>query len=305
LFSQIATCFYSCKPEALAGLGKKIDYADLLKHSTMEEVVSGLMERELFALSSDSHYDQLKFLNEKLKLGIDDSFDEWTQLAEICARRNLYVHNGGKVNDSYLRNASEFLRETGVSPTRGTYLRSSDEYLESSFGCVLDAGLQAGAAAIRRLFPDHRSVADSVLIDVGFDYLVEEEWALAERIFRYGWRTPAKWLGSDENGKICLINHCIALKHLGRTADVRSALGAVDWSSVSRKFVLAREVLLDDVAAAGRTMAQTNDSDLTEYQLRTWPLFREFRPTPEFKAAFEARFGKAYEPSVAEVLQGE
>lgn len=299
LVARVATALYTCRPESMSSGNRTLSYTELLSFSTMEEAVQGLLERELFRLSHDSNVEQISALDEKLKCGLHDTFDQWDLLEEVCARRNLYIHSGGIVNAAYLRSAAKALKSQGKVPHKGDYLPLSEAYLSGAHICLLNVGIQLCLGAARRLHPNSLETIDAYLLNFGYLFLKDEEWALAESIFKYALRLSEKWTSSESVRKKFFVNHCISLKHLGRQQEVIAALRDLDWTSTSRVFLLARAVLLDDYESAATIMKASTDDDVGEDEFRAWPLFLEFRKTKEFADAFQERFGKAYVPEIA------
>ena len=90
-----------------------------------------------------------------------------------------------------------------------------------------------------------------------------------------------------------MINLAIAFKFNGDDTACRQLLEKNDWSATIAEFKLAVAVLHDDFDKAGKWMKQIGKSGeiLNEDAYHTWPLFRDFRASPQFLAAYESVYG--------------
>ena len=106
---------------------------------------------------------------------------------------------------------------------------------------------------------------------------------------------------SGVDRRIRLINKAIALSRLNKKNDVDQLLGGEDWTDTLRDFSLARAVLEGKYQDAAILMQKIGKEGelVTESAYRNWPLFWEFRKSPEFLAAYEFVFGYSFKNSVA------
>ena len=81
-----------------------------------------------------------------------------------------------------------------------------------------------------------------------------------------------------------------------RDAEATKLLESLDWSAASDEFLLAASILKRDFARGSMIMRRLSKKIIDESDYREWPLFSEFRGTPEFAAAFKRKFGKEFKP---------
>jgi hypothetical protein len=91
-----------------------------------------------------------------------------------------------------------------------------------------------------------------------------------------------------------VVNRAQTYKWTGNEDTCKKILDAEDWSATSQKFQLANAVLRDQFKEASEIVQQigNKDEDVNKHAFREWPLFKEFRKSPEFIAIFEQVFGE-------------
>ena len=278
---------------------KKVSYKELLEIESFEDFKNDLIRREVELLARDSHSSQIEFLDTKLKLGVIDNFAGWKDFLEITERRNIFVHTGGRVSKQYMENCYRFGVAVDVKVKDGSLLSVSDDYIKKAVDIFYEISIRIGQAAVRRLFPASFEAADNFLNNTGVDLLTRERWDLAEKIFTYALGVPSALRSSGDIRYYFLINLCIALKFGGK--DYISMLESENWSPFHPKYHLAVAVLKDDYDLAQQLMrSQAVLEQISEMQFKGWPLFRNFRATPQFEAAFREIFQKDI---AAEIIQ--
>jgi hypothetical protein len=268
---------------------KKLSYKEVLETSSLDELKKELIVREVNQLMRDSHHAQISFLDEKLKLGIEASFEGWRNFLELTERRNLFVHNGGCVNSTYIDNSKRYGFPLNPKYVDGRPLTVSDEYISDTIDCLHELTLRIAQAAARRLFPDCFEEADRSLNNQTVDLLSDERWNLAERIFEYALGIPDKLRSGSEYKFYSLLNLCIALKFSGKK--FKSHLQSVDWEPMHPKYHFAIAVLEDRFDEAADMMkSEAVLKEIDKEQLLSWPLLRSFRKTDQFSKAFDEIF---------------
>lgn len=102
-----STILYVClkeNPKWINTAQKTLTYNDVLNIKSIEDFKKQIIDEEVESLMRDSHWKQIKYLDEKLKLGIFDDYNDIDKFLELTERRNLYVHTSGIVSNIYLSN---------------------------------------------------------------------------------------------------------------------------------------------------------------------------------------------------------
>jgi hypothetical protein len=93
---------FKYKPELMRNKNKNLDYETILNFSDMNDLYDFVIQKEVDNLG----YQDIDQIVEKLismfKINLPDEFEFWDQLRENYYRRNIIVHNDGKISSPYL-----------------------------------------------------------------------------------------------------------------------------------------------------------------------------------------------------------
>lgn len=284
-------------PDRLKSSEKTLSYEELTSLTNLDQAVDRLIDKEVDRALRDSHSAQVKYLEAQLGIQFRDKLAVWPEFIELTERRNLLVHCGGTVSSQYLRVCSS--NDCKISPKTkaGSQLHVSPEYFNRCHAVLVEVGLKLGQAVLRKLFPEKLRPIDSAINNYGVELLSNARWDLALMIFDFACNLPPKLVSDDFLKRVFAINKSIALKFSGNSAACNALLDSMDWTSSSSAFTLAVAVLKDDFEKAGKKMSGMDGKDpISEPDFKTWPLFREFRKSDEFKKAFKKIYGRDFEP---------
>ena len=284
-------CAFLLHPEKFSGSEKSISYKDICSLSEEVTPIDLIIAKEVDEIMRLSSEEQLKYLDKEFKIGLIENYSELNLCIEACERRNLCAHTGGIVSKQYLEKANsvKYKWKTGKAPELGLRLDVHEEYYNRAIDAFFILGLRITQGLVRRFVPAEKEDADTHIIATGYSRLQQEAHGLAERIFDFALSIPEKHTSGDATRKTFLINKCIALYYQGRKDEVERLLVQHDWSALHSKYILAVKVLRDDWSSAVTLMSK---ADLTEFEFKNWPLFKDFRKTSEFKDAYRNLFGK-------------
>ena len=274
---------------------KTITYKELIELKSIDTAIKGLISKEVEKLLRGSHEEQIAYIDEKLRLGIREHFLNLPCFLEVAERRNLFVHTGGLVSSQYLERCRGF-KCSVAELTEGHRLEVSEEYFEKAFSIFFEIGLRIGQAAFRRLFPGEAAKADSALNKLAIKFLNNGDNELAEVITTYDLNIPAGLRSGDcENEYYARINRAIAQKRQGKDFEV--GLKGVPWQAFHSKYKLCLHVLRDEFEQAASMMASDDIIDEVGIEgFRTWPVFKDFRSSSEFRVAYMNVFNQEYAP---------
>jgi len=287
---------YRKNPERVTGGDRALTYEELLSLDSLDNLVELFISKEIDTFLHETHDKQLKVLDQESKLGIVDNFSELSLFVEMTERRNLFVHAGGIVTKYYLKRCKEVNYPVPSDVKPGTTLSVSEDYFKSAITCIYELGVRLGFALACRLYPDNLEKIHYFLLDsIGFPLLQSERWELARRVFNFALSWPEKYILNDEAKRYYVVNNAIALNHLNRHKDALDLLSKYDWSSQSEKMLLAVSVLQHKWKKAETIMSgMDGDKAFSEDNYRTWPIFKEFRATKEFRRAYKKVYGKRF-----------
>lgn len=111
------------RPEALASSEKSITIEELIKFKDIKNVRQRIMEKEIQSVVNQDLGFIEAYLERKFRLKLPE-FDSWKKFKERFYRRNIIIHNSGKVNRLYRQ-------KTGYKG-KTKKMVVSQEYLEES-----------------------------------------------------------------------------------------------------------------------------------------------------------------------------
>ena len=114
--------------------------------------------------------------------------------------------------------------------------------------------------------------------------------------------SSVKKFSSELKRRMLTVNHAIALKASGSPDKAAVAMSSFDWSASLLEFKLADAILAErygDAAGVMRRIGRGGEI-LSEDSYHEWPLFRDFRGSGEFLAAYKDVYGYAFTEKLQE-----
>lgn len=241
---------------------------------------------------------QLEYLNEKAHVDVKKVCDGVLEMYEANERRNLYVHCDGHVSQQYLTECSRLHAKPADSVCEGTILEIIPPYFFATRKWLLVLGLEIGSDLWWNVFPQDRDkIASFINDDVLLALLSEGSNEAAAILGEYALKQFRKGL-SEPNQRCIIINTAQAYKWNGATAQCSHMLKSVNWDASADYLKLGVAVLKENYGrAAGYMMNIGQHGYINKDNYRNWPLFKEFRNTPEFADAYERVFNQPFHDS--------
>ena len=282
------------RPELMASSERSLTLSQLLELGSVERATAFLLDKEVESVLRKSHADQFAWMESKFDIKLHEGLASWSHFIEITERRNLFAHADGIVSDQYLETCEKHGVQLQGECEKGNRLGVTSEYFDGAYECILELGVKLSQVLWRKLRPDQIDEADENLIAVTFDLLVAEKFGLASELLDFGCEVLKKH-GTERSRRILIVNRAQAHKWSGDDSECADILSGMDWSASRADFKLAVAVLENRFADAAAIMRAIGpDESMPETNYQEWPVFREFRKTSEFAAAYEAVFGKEF-----------
>lgn len=295
--SQLLEEIYRAKPELVSSLDKSLSLSDLMALGSIEEARKSVIESTVEGVLRGSHLEQLDWFA-KHGIKIAESFDELPVFLEVCERRNLFTHTGGRVSSTYLRNCRKF--GAGVSSLKvGDVLPSRPAYFRKAVDLAFELGFIALQKSWLKFFPDEIDVAEETANRIAYDLIVLRRYSLAAKILAFALKKPK--FASDQVRRMMVVNRANAVKLAGDQAAACTLLDAEDWSASDRMFKINVAAVKDDVdeCVSQMKLLGANDPMLDQAAYRSWPAFETVRKAPQFAEAFMEVFGEPLHMIVA------
>lgn len=295
-FSKVLIVCIENNPDWINTNEKKLTYKEILKLKDINSFKSNIINEEVESIMRDSHYNQIEYLDKKLKLGIFKEFSDINNFIELTERRNLYVHTSGIVSNIYISNCKKWNIPLIKECKEGILLSSNEEYIFQAIDCLIELSIRLSQSIIRRCFEEYKEI-DSDLISDGVDIIIRGNNVLGEKIFDFALSIPEKYV-EIESKYYFVINKALAQKN--QKKDFEETIKNYPWKSLNPKFQFAIDVLQDDFKHAYKLMKQELVyEEIQAIGFKKWPLLKEIRSTKEFKDIYKS----IYKKDISEEIQ--
>lgn len=221
--------------------------------------------------------DWYKILKEKHKINFENLDEIFPDFKEVYYRRNVIVHNNGKVNMAYLNGIGK--KQRG-SLKQGMNLSVDKDYLNRAFNLtyIMIYGTIIDIANIQK---ENYELHDS-LHDYAFQHMIDNEWEISYYVYQniMKKKTPATPTKDIEMRKI---NYWISMKNLYGLEKIREEVTAYDVSAMEGEFKVAKACLLDDFKEINTLLETYLNTNVYPQSIESWPLFIQYRQSKEYK----------------------
>ena len=291
---RLIRTMFNVKPEKLNSSEKNMQFSEIIKFNSIEDIKEAIIEKEVETVLRKSHSEQFDWLENKLSIKLREGLEIWTCFIELTERRNLFVHCDGVISSQYLR----VCRENGVmndsEDTQSFQLNVSPKYFRKSVDCIFEIGVKLAHVMWRKLQDEDREAADSNLIEICFDLIYRGKYKLAITLLDFATDVIKKY-ASEENRLTFIINKAQAYKWDGDNNKCKQILNKVDWSAYQDIYQIANAVLLDDFKSASLIMKKlAKNESINKNIYIEWPLFKEFRKSQFFIDTYKELFGEEF-----------
>ena len=290
---DLLTAIYEKKPALFGKIEREIPLSEILRFESFDEFKKSLLRNEIDRFRRLSYVEQFEALEKSFDITLK-KFEGWPDFVEAGQRRNLLAHCDGVVSEQYMR----ICKREGVVIEKdadvGKTLDLGGVYFFKTCRLMAAVAVKLGQTLWRKIFPDELDKAEAELIAVVYEMLLDNRWKAAEEFAEFG--LSQRRIASDAHRRIFVINRAIGKKFSGNSDEALSSLSAEDWSATSDEFRLAVAVLKDSYEEGATLMERIgkNGQYMKEMSYHTFPLFRDFRQSPFFLAAYERVFGRSF-----------
>ena len=268
--SRVLTKLYSQYPQKYLD-DQKITFSEILD-SGIDEVREKIIMREVERVMRESFSEWFKIF-ESHGMRFDDYKEDLNNLKEIYYRRNIFVHNSGRVNATYLNAIPDSKAKLG------TKLSVDPAYLDNAFASIKIIIFAILIEAVRLVKVDRNDYLYSIF-EVAFEELQNEHYHVSCKVFD----ALVKIKDSDAQTKmLSRVNGWISQKALNGLDAIKKEVEDFDFSALDEHFCLAKEILLENYNNATIILGNLFDTNRFDpVWIEEWPLFKEYKETPQF-----------------------
>lgn len=274
LISDVIQLFYQRFPTALPD-GHQVSLKEMREFGTVDKVIEYVIDNQIEELMRQSLEDWEKHFQKQFKLDLRQSGISWPRLQEIYQRRNLLVHNAGRVNRHYLHKVPS---EARSSEQYGETLYTSLVYFQEAVQLFLSLGLYLLNGVWSKLYKDPIAARLGTFSHLATKAIMDKRWRDAQLLYQHMLDEPGL---KGSSRMVAQLNSLLAEKRLNGRAAIQPALTAFEHGITEPKFSAVAYALADDLPAFLRIHPRTG---LTPSQLKDWPVFEEFRQHADFRA---------------------
>jgi hypothetical protein len=262
---------------------------------TAQELV---IEQKINDILRKNQQDRISYIKDLLKcesLLTERLADLFKSLIEINERRNILIHNGGKISYQYLNVMKKYWIKTKYKFWDTIQLWS--EYMQYAFKVLFEFWIILGQTVRRRTERDASILehADNQINTFGYELMEKGHNQVAESILEYGINGNNE---TKEDIKLYMIlNKALAYKKQGKTKDMSKLLGSIDRSAKSPLYLLCKSALEWKFSVSYKYMIQLwvwEDKDVTEENYKTRIIFEELRKKEKFLETYKKIFNKDF-----------
>lgn len=279
-YSQILHYYYDQHPESAGISGKTLTLDELKSFENVKEAEKFLIEDKIEKILRKSFSDWMDILKAELSLnmGYLDNFK--SELIEIYLRRNLIVHNGGRVNSTYL---SKVDNQFSKDITLEKQLNVTIDYLENAID-KLHLTFTLIACELWKKKEPENEVRGLLLMKMGYKYLTKGNWTIGEFTNTFMCRDKKQPGVYKTVGQL---NYWLCMKRKGMLKKVEKQLNEADFSDKALKFQLALYSLREDEDRFFSILQQALDkNEISEEELLEFPIFDEMKNSERFSEFF-------------------
>lgn len=285
------------KPEVLNNSEKKITFSQLSNFKDIDEAKKYIISKEIETCLRENHDEQLKWFENKLGIKLHEDKNLLETFYEITERRNLYTHNNGIVNDSYIDNCKKFKITTNVKI--GDVLLVEPDYFNKAADCIMEIGIKMSVIIWRKVFTDQWEKSEFITNQIAYSFIKSSNYDLALRIldFCLDCFKPFK---ANVNKYMVILNKAQVLLWQHKDDQANQLIDKQDWSMCTQQFIVCKNVLQRNFDEAIYIL-RNKQTDLDQIDLLSWPIFKELREQESFKTFLLERFPNPMEDNTDQI----
>jgi hypothetical protein len=284
---DLIKAIFEVRPEIIQSSEKQLTFSELNKFDSIKDAQEYIIEKEIETVLRENYTEQFKWFENKLKIELRKDLPIWQTFIEITQRRNLFVHNDGKISTQYFSICKEHNVQLDDRLKVGDELEIGLKYFDKSFKCLFEIGVKLNQVIRRNLLPLEIEKADHSFLNISFELIQNRQLELAKTLYDFSDKYIKKHSNDDLKLRI-LINRAQTYKWLDKDKECKDIINSVDWTARGDLFKLASKVLIDDFHEASEIMKNIGDNEkiMNKSFYKDWPIFKKFRETELFKKTY-------------------
>ena len=256
--------------------GGSVSYTEILNNPT-KDFKQYVIDKQVEKLSYDVIESIEKLVN-KLKLK-DFYFKDNEKLVkefyELYYRRNVIIHNAGKVNQLYLMKTGKTEEDIAI----GTQLENSDKYIKHAIDVCNNFGYLIYSMFGKTLDAEDKEEYFYHLGEYGLALSTKGKWEDSKFIFELLLKFDNRSSAQSYEYRFDLLN---CKKHLGDKSYIKET-NEMDVSALNGLYKICKELLLDNSQKVLEMLNFYYPKEISNGQIENLPIFADFRGSKEYE----------------------
>lgn len=290
--NRLLSIIYNIRPEYLNNSERNISYSQLVDFKELSQAREFIIEKEIETILRKNHSEHFEYLENKIGIPLRKNLPIWKTFIEITERRNILVHNDGKVSNQYLKVLKDNNYPTGELK-RNDKLTVSPEYFNEAYECLYEISVKLTHTIWRKLLKDDLKEADRKLNDICYELISSHQFKLSDILLNFACNQKNHFNEALKN--VFIINKSLSQYLQNNKEKATQIIDGKDWSASSDDFKLAHLVLTEKFEDCYKLMEKIGDQgEVDKENYMTWPLFYKLRKEDNFKSKFKEVFKEEY-----------
>lgn len=264
-------------PERISLDEKSVSYKMLTDFGNINDVKEFLIDQEVTNKMYCSYSEWKVFFEKKMKLEVLFWNSNFSQIQEIIARRNIFVHNNGVINNIYISLVGNKDGKLHIGDT----ILINREYIDKAINILEYAGVSLAIEAWIKEYANDENEVKNIIDFIFEEYLVCERWEIAKQLYEICLKSNKI---CDADRILCQINCWQCYKWLGQYNEIEKAVSEVDVSALRPVYNLGILALKEEYKEFFKYYDRQDD--IGEAELKEWPLFSALRRSEEYIRRF-------------------
>ncbi len=279
-YENVISCIYRELLENFSDAylkNKSIEYSKIISaDSNIKKILEVFLEDEVDEFMRrplKEWYDTFE-QKHKVKFVFGEEFQEFK---ELYYRRNIFVHNQGIVNESFIKGVGDETRYK-----LGDRIRLDHDYIMRSFNITRIVIFET-IFGLSKLCRDKEPLAQKMFA-IGFEYMNNSKWDVSKYIFSSLMRFPGQ---SEADLFVDKVNYYISVKNEEGLDSVKDEIEKIDTSLMRNRLAIAKAALLDDFSTITSILENEINKGISVSEVKAWPLFIQYRESDEYNRFVE------------------
>ena len=285
LIGNLARLILNIKPEILNNSERQLSFKEIVDFGTLEKAKEYIISKEIETLLRKSHKEQIIWFEKKLEINLQSDKQLLENFYEITERRNLFTHNNGIVNESYISNCKQL--GCKISVNLGDELDITEHYFSNSVNCLFEIGIKLTTTIWRILCPNENQDSEIAINNIAFNLISEDNYDLAIKMLNF----PINYFHNMTNANKLMLNINLAQCYLWKKDNIKckKIIDEQDWSMCTADYKVCKAVLEQDFKTAVNILKNEN-TGIQQNDLLEWPIFKELRKEKVFTDYFSTKY---------------